>query len=77
MRWEAQCGLDEAVAAVRGGDADRAIATADSIRNRSVLAGLLSLIMGRRTLRAEMRWLGSWAGNLGMEQRKVGPCSML
>jgi len=51
--WEAQCGLDEAVAAVRGGEADRAIATAESLRNRlqrnrSVLAGLLAQMMGSR-----------------------------
>jgi len=52
-RWEAQCGLDEAVAAVRGGEADGAIATAESLRNRfqrnrSVLAGLLALMMCSR-----------------------------
>jgi hemoglobin len=52
-RWEAQLGLDEAVAAVRGGEADRAIATAETLRNRfqrnrSVLAGLLALMMGSR-----------------------------
>ncbi|HYW45332.1 MAG TPA: ankyrin repeat domain-containing protein [Bryobacteraceae bacterium] len=52
-RWDAQCGLDEAVAAVRGGEADRAIAAAESLRNRfqrnrSVLAGLLALMMGSR-----------------------------
>jgi truncated hemoglobin YjbI len=47
-RWEVQCGLDEAVAAVRSGEADRAIATAESLRNRSVLAGLLALMMGSR-----------------------------
>jgi hemoglobin len=51
--WEAQCRLDEAVAAVRAGDADRAIAMAESLRNgyrsnRSVLAGLLALMMGSR-----------------------------
>jgi hemoglobin len=52
-RWDGQCGLDEAVAAVRGGEADRAIAAAESLRNRfqrnrSVLAGLLALMMGSR-----------------------------
>ena len=51
--WQTQCGLDEAVAAVRAGEADRAIAGAESLRNRpqhsrSVLAGLLSLMMGSR-----------------------------
>jgi hemoglobin len=46
--WEAQCRLDEAVAAVREGQADRAIAGAESVRNRSVLAGLLALLMGSR-----------------------------
>jgi len=51
--WQAQCGLDEAVAAVRGGETDRAIAAAESLRNRfqrnrSVLAGLLALMMGSR-----------------------------
>lgn len=51
--WEAQCGLDEAVAAVRGGEADRAIAMAETLRdrfprNRSVLAGLLARMMGSR-----------------------------
>jgi hemoglobin len=52
-RWGAQCGLDEAVAAVRHGEAERAIAMAESLRarfqqNRSVLAGLLALMMGSR-----------------------------
>jgi truncated hemoglobin YjbI len=52
-RWEAQCRLDEAVAAVRAGKADRAIAMAETIRNgfprnRSVLAGLLALMMRSR-----------------------------
>jgi hemoglobin len=54
-RWEAQCGIDEAVAAVRGGDADRAISTVERLRNRfphdrSILAGLLALMMGSRNL---------------------------
>jgi hypothetical protein len=53
LRWEAQCGLDEAVAAVRGGEADRAIAAAENLRNRfqhnrSVWAGLLARMMGSR-----------------------------
>ena len=52
-RWDAQRGLDDAVAAVRGGEADRAIPIAESLRNRfqrnrSVLAGLLALMMGSR-----------------------------
>jgi truncated hemoglobin YjbI len=52
-RWDAQCGLDQAVAAVRAGEASRAIAAAESLRNRfqrnrSVLAGLLALMMGSR-----------------------------
>src|SRR5260370_29112519 len=47
-RWDAQRGLDDAVAAVRGGEADRAIATAESLRNSSVLAGMLALMMGSR-----------------------------
>ena len=47
-RWDAQRGLDDAVAAVRGGEADRAIATAESLRNNSVLAGMLALMMGSR-----------------------------
>ena len=52
-RWEAQCGLDEVVAAVRGGEAERAVALAESSvlltrfqRDRSVLAGLLGMMMG-------------------------------
>ncbi len=53
LRWEAQCGLDEAVAAVRGGEADRAIASVENLRNRfqhsrSVWAGLLARMMGSR-----------------------------
>lgn len=53
QHWAAQCRLDEAVAAVRAGDADRAIAAAESLRerfqrNRSVLAGLLALMMCSR-----------------------------
>jgi hemoglobin len=50
-QWKVQCGVDEAVAAVRRGDADRAIAIAESLRiplNRSVLAGLLTVMMGGR-----------------------------
>jgi truncated hemoglobin YjbI len=52
-RWEAQCALDAAVAAVRRGEADRAIAAAEDLRNRfqrscSVLAGLLAQMMGSR-----------------------------
>jgi truncated hemoglobin YjbI len=54
-RWEGQCGLDELVAAVRGGEAERAIALAESSilstrfqRDRSVLAGLLGMMMGSR-----------------------------
>jgi hemoglobin len=54
-RWDAQRALDDAVAAVRGGEAERAIATAESStlrtrfqRDRSVLAGLLALMMGSR-----------------------------
>jgi truncated hemoglobin YjbI len=48
-RWEVQCKLDEAVADVRGGEADRAIATAESLQHhcsRSVFAGLLAKMMG-------------------------------
>jgi truncated hemoglobin YjbI len=50
-RWEAQRVLDEAVAAVRDGDGDRAIALAESStlqtsvkRDRSVIAGLLAVM---------------------------------
>ena len=52
-RWDAQRVLDEAVAAVRGGDAERAIGLAESPalqecfdRNRSVLAGFLGVMAG-------------------------------
>jgi ankyrin repeat protein len=52
-RWDAQRELDEAVAAVRKGEAKRAIAAAESAilrarfqRDRSVLAGLLAQMMG-------------------------------
>jgi truncated hemoglobin YjbI len=47
-RWDAQRELDEAVAAVRNGDADRAIKLAESLRtgNASVFAGLLALMIG-------------------------------
>lgn len=52
-RWEGQCGVDEAVAAVRNGEAGRAVALAESLRNgfpgnRSVFAKLLSVMMGSR-----------------------------
>jgi truncated hemoglobin YjbI len=49
QRWEVQCKLDEAVAAVREGDADRAIATAEDLQrrcSRSLFAGLLTKMMG-------------------------------
>jgi truncated hemoglobin YjbI len=52
VRWEAQRGLDRAVAAVREGDADRAIALAETLttqyRRLSVSTGLLGLMMGSR-----------------------------
>jgi len=55
VRWESQCRVDEIVAAVRAGEAERAIAVAESDvlrtrfqRDRSVLAGLLALMMGSR-----------------------------
>jgi truncated hemoglobin YjbI len=44
-RWDAQRRLDEAVAAIRGGDADRAIALAENF-DRNILAGLLALMIG-------------------------------
>ena len=54
-RWNAQCRLDDAVAAVRGGQAERAIGAAESSilrtrfeRDRSGLTGLLALMMGSR-----------------------------
>jgi ankyrin repeat protein/truncated hemoglobin YjbI len=46
-RWQTQLGLDEAVAAVRGGDADRAIAFAGSLElEPAVLAALFKLMIG-------------------------------
>ena len=48
-RWESQRTLDEAVAAVREGEAHRVIAASETLHhNRSVLAGLLALMMGSR-----------------------------
>ncbi|HZR27584.1 MAG TPA: ankyrin repeat domain-containing protein [Terriglobales bacterium] len=51
-RWDQQRALDKAVAAIRDGDADRAIASAESSnlqacfeRNRSVFAALLALMI--------------------------------
>src|ERR1700674_4383857 len=44
-RWDAQLGLDEAVAAIRRGDADRALALAETC-DRTVLTGLLALMIG-------------------------------
>jgi truncated hemoglobin YjbI len=44
-RWDAQRRLDEAVAAVRSGDADRAIALAETC-DRNILTGLLALMIG-------------------------------
>jgi len=50
-KWEAQIALDEAVAALRSGDADRAIALADGLRgNRSVFAGFLAIMCGHSEL---------------------------
>jgi len=52
-RWNTQCKLDETVAAFRGGEAERAIALAESSllqtrfqHDRSVLTGLLGMMMG-------------------------------
>jgi truncated hemoglobin YjbI len=52
-RWETQCKLDEVVAAVRGGEAERAVALAESSllqtrfqRDRSVFASPLGMMMG-------------------------------
>jgi truncated hemoglobin YjbI len=54
-RWNSQLGLDAAVAAIRTGEAERAISAAESSllqarfgRDRSTLAGLLALMMGSR-----------------------------
>jgi truncated hemoglobin YjbI len=58
QRWEAQLLLDDAVAAVRGADADRAVAAAERLRNRSVLVGLLALMMGSRN-RAMLLYVGA------------------
>jgi truncated hemoglobin YjbI len=44
-RWDGQLGLDEAVAAIRSGDADRAITLAETC-DRTVLSGLLALMIG-------------------------------
>jgi hemoglobin len=44
-RWDAQRRLDEAVSAIRSGDADRAITLAESC-DRAVVAGLLALMIG-------------------------------
>jgi hemoglobin len=46
-RWARQCGLDEVVAAIRGGEAERAIALASGLQlDSSVRAGLLGMMMG-------------------------------
>ena len=54
-RWDAQRALDEAAAAVRDGDAERAISLAESAalrakfaRGRSTLTGLLAMMIGSR-----------------------------
>jgi hemoglobin len=44
-RWDSQLRLDEAVAAIRRGDADRAITLAKTC-DRTVLTGLLALMIG-------------------------------
>jgi hypothetical protein len=44
-RWDSQLALDEAVAAIRSGDADRAIALAET-GDRTVLTGMLALMIG-------------------------------
>lgn len=50
--WEAQAALDEAVAAIRAGDADRAVALADgpALKDHgpSVMSGLLALMVRSR-----------------------------
>src|SRR5262249_54607718 len=53
-RWAVQCTLDQAVAAVRSGDADRVISLAESstlrtlfANNRSILATLLAMMIAR------------------------------
>ena len=49
-RWDVQLGLDRVVAAIRTGDADRAIELAEALQScdRSVFAGLLALMIGSR-----------------------------
>jgi truncated hemoglobin YjbI len=51
-RWDVQLGLDEAVAAIRKGDADRALAWAEraasQLSDRAVFASLLALMIGSR-----------------------------
>jgi hemoglobin len=44
-RWDSQRALDDAVAAVHNGDADRAVALAETC-DRAVLPGLLALMIG-------------------------------
>jgi truncated hemoglobin YjbI len=44
-RWDAQLRLDETVAAIRSGDAERAIALAETCE-RTVLTGVLALMIG-------------------------------
>lgn len=62
-RWDAQRELDETIAAVRSGDAERAVALAEGAtlqrcfgRNRSVFVGLLGVMIGSRN-RALLRYV--------------------
>ena len=47
-RWDAQRRLDEAVAAIRSGNADLAVSLAESC-DRSVIVGVLALMIGARS----------------------------
>lgn len=57
-RWEAQRALDEAVLAVRNGDAERAIAVAES--DPYGLVGLLSVMLGRVMMGSESEALEAY-----------------
>jgi hemoglobin len=77
-RWEAQLALDEAVAAVRAGEAGRAIAAVESLRSRpSILTGLLARMMGSRNP-AMLRYVGkSVAQNPALMQERYASRTLL
>jgi truncated hemoglobin YjbI len=82
--WEAQRELDEAVSAIRGGEAECAIALAESSilrarfqRDRSVLAGVLALMMGSRNAAMLSYAAGKITGDPALVQERYAGRTLL